>query len=225
MKFWYIFFLALEWRRVHRDLPKGPYATRGLRWDEFQRIVRAYSEKWRHYHVLRHIYLTVKMARECYKEEVNPARMSQVVMALIYHDVVYVIGSKTNEEDSAAQWRRYADGRFAPDIIEFVNKLIIMTKSHKLDANASLLEKIMNDCDMGILSADEDEYLKYAQNIWREYRAAGPEAYRAGRLAFLKSLNVHEMFHTNVPETYIAELNVSDEIELLEYHPERIMVD
>lgn len=220
MKFWYIFFLALEWRRIHRDLN----ARRPMRWDEFRRIMDCYSEKHRFYHVLRHLYLTIQMARRCY-DDVDKRTISWVVMALFYHDIVYVIGSKTNEDDSAAQWRRYAENRFDDPIVEKIDHMIVMTKSHKLGKDADIMDKIMNDCDMSILAADEDEYLRYAQNIWREYRVAGPEAYRAGRLAFLKSLVVREVFHTEWPSVYLAELNVSEEIELLEDHPKRIMVD
>lgn len=221
MKLWYIFFLALEWRRTHRDLN----ARRPMRWDEFRRLLDCYSEKHRFYHVLRHLYLTIKMARQCYKG-VDSRSISWVVMALFYHDIVYVIGSKTNEDDSAAQWRRYADNRFDEPIVDKIDHMIMLTKSHLLGEDACILDQIMNDCDMSILATEcEDEYIRYAQNIWREYRVVGREAYLAGRLAFLKGLTVHEMFHTDVCSIYFAECNVDIEIETLEDHPERIMVD
>lgn len=224
MKLFYILHLALEWMRVHRDLPRDLRKRHGLRWDEFQRIIRAYSEPHRFYHVLRHISKTVRMARDCYPDA-RPEKISLIVMALIYHDVVYAIGSKTNEEDSAKQWRSYAEGRFDNHVTDWVDKLILLTKSHKLGDDSDGLSRIMNDCDMSILAAHEDEYLAYAQNIWREYRGAGKEAYCKGRLAFLRGLDANSLFYTAVPSTYLAELNIATEIELLENHPERIMVD
>lgn len=224
MKWFYVLHLAWEWMRVHRDLPRDLLNRERLSWDEFKRIIAAYSEDHRFYHILRHISKTVRIARECYKDA-RSEKISLVVMALIWHDIIYVIGSKTNEEDSAAAWEAYAKGRFAPDIIIWVSRLILLTKSHKLSEDADGLSRIMNDCDMSILAADEDEYLEYARNIWREYRSVGKEAYLAGRLAFLKNLDANTLFHTPVPSTYLAELNIAIEIELLEDYPEQILVD
>lgn len=221
MKLWYTIYLALQWRQIHRDLR----SSKAHRWDEFQRIMACYSESHRHYHVLRHLYQTIKMARDCYKDEIDSRSVSWVVAALFYHDVVYTIGSQTNEEDSAAQWRRYAAGRFGDIVLHEVSDMIIMTKSHKLQSGAELMHRIMNDCDMSILAADEDEYMRYARNIWCEYRVAGREAYREGRLNFLRNLDTDNIFHTNVPSSYMAAMNVALEIETLEDHPERIMVD
>lgn len=146
-------------------------------------------------------------------------------MALIYHDVVYAIGSKTNEDDSAKQWRRYASDRFDPAIVDWIDAAIIQTKSHKLGDDAFPMQKIMNDCDMAILASSDEDYLRYAQDVWREYRAVGKDAYRAGRLSFLKSLDVQDLFYTDVPCTYDAELNISTEIEILEDRPDQILVD
>lgn len=192
---------------------------------ELYRVLVAYSEDHRFYHTLTHIRAAIKFVNDNYPE-VHVYERSLVIMALIYHDIVYDPMSSTNEEDSAKWWTLYGLGRINNDALKTITRLIIMTKSHKLDQSADELEKMMNDADMSILASEEDVYMEYAQNIWREYRVVGRETYLTNRIKFLSSVDVDSLFHTEaVSEIMNPAINLARELELLRERPDDILVD
>lgn len=211
-------FLAKEWFAAHRAFGLWPD------WCEFKRLRTAYQSEGRHYHTWQHIYECLKFVRLHYGN--HPL----VIFALFYHDVVYDIRRKDNEFQSAEEWKEYATNRgllrHHTLKVKFVSDLILMTAGHKLDDNASLDARIMSDADMHVFLCPDHHYLEYAQGIWLEYHSVGREAYLAGRLQFLSTIDPDKMFYTHQAKAMVhhARANLDLEKTILESDPERILI-
>jgi predicted metal-dependent HD superfamily phosphohydrolase len=85
------------------------------------------------------------------------------------HDVVYVPGSQTNEEDSALFMRGIMTRLGIPhETIAETERLILLTKDHKTSED-DIDGQLLIDADFAILGSDEAAYDAYAQAIWQEY--------------------------------------------------------
>jgi predicted metal-dependent HD superfamily phosphohydrolase len=211
-------FLAKEWFLAHRALGLWPD------WREFKRIRTIYKGPDRHYHTWQHIYETCLFVRRHYGFQ------PLVILALIYHDVIYNVKSKLNEEESAIVWETYAMTRSLHRHkslkVKEVAELIRMTAKHKVEENATLSFRIMSDADMSIFLCPDEHYLEYARNIWREYHSFGRDAYLTGRLHFLSTVDPDTMFYTHQAKALVhhARANLDLERTILETDPERILV-
>ena len=183
----------------------------------YRRLRKQYAEPQRFYHTFDHIEACLKGLRRYFPKDRN---LADVKMALFFHDVIYDPTRKDNEERSAEQWIEYATARKVHSwSIKAVEQMILDTKTHQLHGFlAKRDEKIMLDLDMSIFVADMPTYLKYAQNVWREYQTFGKEAYINGRLGFLKKLDPSKIFYTPELRAHVrrAELNIAQEIATLE---------
>ena len=205
--------LLREWIGINREFGLGP----NLR--EFEMIRRCHSEDGRHYHTFEHIAECLRFANTHYGDQPS---LPFVKWALFYHDVVYDIKSKTNEEDSALRFESFARPKITgikltEGIVDLTGTLIRVTAGHKSDLMGHSIA-MMIDTDLHILGASEQRYLRYARDIWREYSSVGVDAYREGRLAFLYNVNPLELFHTTAGKSLIprAFLNIELEKRLLE---------
>lgn len=202
----------------------------GIRLSPFYylKLRRQYAEKQRYYHRWSHIENCFKVLNGKYTSDPN---LPLVKMALFFHDVVYDPARKDNEDRSCEQFTKFALARIDLGsqkqrfmLFQVVN-LIEITRAHKLDDNASRAQQIMNDVDMSILGADLGTYMAYAENVWNEYKGHGREAYTAGRIAFLRTIDPSTAFYTpemKVLESRVRE-NVEAEISTLEVAPEILL--
>lgn len=211
------FFLAKEWLLAHRALGLWPD------WREFRLLRSIYQGPNRHYHTWQHIYETCLFVRKHYGFQ------PLVVLALFYHDVVYDVTSKNNEEESAIVWETYAAlrglNRHTSLKVKQVAEMIRMTAKHSVDPNSPLVFHIMSDADMSIFLCPDAHYLLYAQNIWREYQSFGRDAYLAGRLHFLSTVDPETMFYTHQAKRLVhhARANLDLERTILQDDPDRIL--
>lgn len=111
--------------------------------------------------------------------------ISDVMNVVIeYHDVVYEAGSSYNEELSAllsiSALSSSTDKVFAIEAIQ-------ASKKH-VATGVSLIDLFL-DADMSILAAPFETYLKYVQNIRKEYWQYADADFKKGREKFLKSFN------------------------------------
>lgn len=118
-----------------------------------------------------------------------------VEMSLWFHDAVYVVGAKDNEERSADLAVRTLSGLGASQrLLEFVRTAVIATKhqSAPLPGDASLV----CDIDLSILAAPAERYAAYAEAI-RAESGLPVAVLRPLRLAFLEAMLARErIFHT-----------------------------
>jgi len=120
-----------------------------------------YVNKTRFYHTWEHISYMLDQLPNCSDE---------VYLATVFHDAVYNAQSKTNEEDSALLFEKYATAN--PDVFLDVNigrvsELIMATKHHGFTDDVEMNRLVK--ADLSILYADPAYFARYEHGIYREY--------------------------------------------------------
>ncbi|KAK7100559.1 uncharacterized protein [Littorina saxatilis] len=155
------------------------------KWTE--EIVQHYSEKWRYYHTLHHLY---DMMNHFQKWGKNVADHASVVLAILFHDIEYDPTSLTHESDSVDIFKQFADDvQLNEDLSQKVIQLITATINHfpdELSSQDSDLAFFL-DFDMAILGQPQHVYDLYAVNIQREYCHMNPKDFCNGRTKVLQS--------------------------------------
>ena len=155
-----------------------------LSYQAFDFVVAAYGNQQRHYHTLEHIGEMLKISGKLGRGLPYTIELS---LAVWYHDVVYDPRSKTNEVDSAA----VAEEQLAllglePHQGAIVQELILTTK-HDAANECKLAEAdVLLDADLAILGSSEARYLRYADDIRKEYAWVPEAEYRKGRRTVLE---------------------------------------
>lgn len=148
----------------------------------------AYGEPGRYYHTLSHVARGVGELAEVSTVLRRPA---ECFVAFLFHDAVYDVSRKDNEERSAALFRERAD-TFCPDVDrDLVSRLVLLTARHGSLASDDLTEdeRLFLDADTSVLGGGPGEYAAYAEGVRREYEPhVGKVTYALGRKAFLVKL-------------------------------------
>jgi predicted metal-dependent HD superfamily phosphohydrolase len=162
-------------------------ATRGCEPELFRRARQAYDSPGRHYHAWSHIEACL---REFALQDFDEPRA--VLLALLFHDAVYVAGRKDNESRSAALAEaliaRHCDA--TPQERQAVTELILLTASHHAHDGLSPDAARLIDIDLAVLGDAWPVYRAYADGVRREFcpSAVSPQAFVAGRSKFLRGL-------------------------------------
>ncbi len=163
-------------------------------------IALQHSQPHRYYHNLTHLYNLLRLT-DAY--EVDLFAPDLVRWAIFYHDFVYVVGSTSNESESAEAARARLSPILPSDELHLVQKYINATAKHllpPLDEQFSSAEQadcgLFLDFDLAILGTPSHIYQKYTQAIAQEYTTLyTKEQYEAGRRAFLDNfLRAHHAF-------------------------------
>jgi predicted metal-dependent HD superfamily phosphohydrolase len=147
-------------------------------------LAAAYGEPHRAYHDATHI-AEVLGWFDTVADDVGWQQPAEVYVAIAFHDAIYVPGAKDNEARSAAWARRSG----LPVDLDRVGELILLTATH--GKNAAVDDRdaaLFLDCDMAILGAPADAFVRYDEAIRAEYASIPADHYRAGRRAFLAGL-------------------------------------
>lgn len=182
----------------------------------FNDLVRKYSEPNRYYHNLEHIVFIFGWIKKYqYKIKDYPS----LFLAVLFHDSIYDVEKKDNEELSA----EYAENtlvslNFPANKIEKCINLILSTKTHNA-VDDDFDNFIFLDADLSILGTEESSYKEYSLKIRKEYGIFPDDVYKEGRMKVLESmLNKPRLFLTN--EMFLklensARRNIKNEIENL----------
>jgi predicted metal-dependent HD superfamily phosphohydrolase len=174
---------------AHRHRLAGAMAE-----DLLGELKRAYGEPHRHYHTLEHIASLLQLLGEHGREVVDH---DALVLAILFHDVVYDPARSTNEEASAAlAAERLARLGLRDQLIAKVERYILATRHGQAaavvdDADLALLL----DLDLAILAAPPVLYRAYAQAIRREHVHVPDALYRAGRRRVLEEFLARERIY------------------------------
>jgi predicted metal-dependent HD superfamily phosphohydrolase len=134
----------------------------------------------RHWHGLLHHALMLRTVAKAGHDELATRRL---VLAVLFHDIVYDATRGDNEEASAAVARRWLDGAEA----DAVAAMILATKRHDLATDS--VTRTLLEADLAILwTPSERLYALYADGIRREYAHVPDADYRNGRAAVLAKL-------------------------------------
>jgi predicted metal-dependent HD superfamily phosphohydrolase len=171
------------WRQV-----AGPHRTAAL-----ERLLGRYREPHRRYHTVDHVATVLNALQEITHHsspEAVPRDPEAVVLAVLFHDVVYDPAAMGNEEASAVLAGRCADELgWAPYRCGHVERLVMATAGHTADDpdSAALI-----DADLAVLAAEPSAYTAYALAVREEYQHVGDEHWAAGRAAVLRGFLARE---------------------------------
>jgi pantetheine-phosphate adenylyltransferase len=143
----------------------------------YEEIDTRLQEPWRKYHTTSHV--TELLENYTGNDKV-------ILLAIVYHDVVYFPWSDTNEFDSAElfkdHWLKYSITPEDSQTMDAVYNLILQTKDHSGTDKRSIK---FNELDMAVLSRDVTGLMRWEKGIYHEFSFASTKDYKAARLAFL----------------------------------------
>ncbi|MBK8067452.1 MAG: N-methyl-D-aspartate receptor NMDAR2C subunit [Rhodanobacteraceae bacterium] len=149
-----------SWRRAWNGAgAKGD----GVAWRDA--LLRCYAEAHRHYHTLQHLDECLAGFEAVAEQAQQP---SQLELALWFHDAIYDVRSKRNEEASADWAREVLRGAgVSEEAAGRVHALVLVTRHDGVpqDADARLLV----DIDLSILGAERARFEEYEHQIRAEY--------------------------------------------------------
>ena len=164
----------------------------GELWDA---VANAHATPGRHYHNLVHVAELCDWFGQVARGPgwQNPR---EVLLAIAFHDSVYVAGQSDNEARSAALAARYIarwlSGAQGPVVdVARIEALIGLTAHHGGDSHGVSDSDTAHflDADMAILAASPERFAQYDRQIASEYAdCVPPDVYRRGRARFFRRL-------------------------------------
>lgn len=141
-----------------------------------------------------------------------------VLFAVYYHDAVYRVLRKDNEEKSAELAnKRLNTLNVKPKRIELCIKHILATKIHELGDDSDT--NYFTDADLSILGQDWPTYKIYVEGIRKEYWIYPDMVYKPGRKKviehFLQMGNIYKTEPFSAKFEHQARLNMKWELEEL----------
>jgi predicted metal-dependent HD superfamily phosphohydrolase len=183
------------WAALVGKYSTDPVMTEAL-WDE---LFKKYTSPRRHYHNLAHLEQMLALSRQ-YQSFLQDK--DGVDFSIFYHDIIYNVLRKDNEQRSAAlAFKRLKYLGLTDQQRETIKAYVEATHAHTIpDAMEGSTDlAFFLDFDMSILAADWPAYEVYTLQVRREYRLYPDRLYHTGRKQFLeKSLQEGDIFHTPV---------------------------
>jgi predicted metal-dependent HD superfamily phosphohydrolase len=154
-------------------------------------LLTRWSEPTRRYHTTTHLVEMFGALEEIEDaHEIDDRQCSLARLAAWFHDAVYDPAARpgSNEADSAVLARsRLGELSFAAHDIASIERLIRLTARHDADA-AQPLDAAFHDADLWILSAAQERFDGYCDQVRQEFEHVPDTAYRKGRAAILGPL-------------------------------------
>lgn len=120
---------------------------------------------------------------------VSQAELDVAATIALYHDVIYVPGSQTNEQESAAFATSRLSWRCSYDFVSAVRQGILDTKAHQ-PSHRFIASCLVSDADMAGFAADWETFADNNRRVDDEFLIHGgadPEVYAQGRRKFLEA--------------------------------------
>lgn len=141
-------------------------------------VLDRYREPHRFYHTLEHLdNIWQQLESQGYGDN------DVLLLATVFHDIIYDPRSATNEEDSAQYFKEVFTGDSA--LKSLVIDIILDSKHHKPGSASS---EVFSAADLNILKQPFDKLLIYEQQIFKEFQFVDHKIYREKRVEVLKSL-------------------------------------
>ncbi len=166
-------------------------------WEYFSTIRDLYSQTWRKYHNLSHIYRYIKSVVN-HKDKLSD--INSILFSVWFHDVIYTPSRNDNEERSVELFKQFVKDANLKIDIDKVCKYIICTKYHF--TNTEYDDSDLNyflDFDLETFSIENfDDYSEINSGIRYEYTHHFKlEEFIQGRLKFLQLvLSKNSIFRT-----------------------------
>lgn len=146
----------------------------------------SYAERHRHYHNINHIEQGLEHIRILYPGDRRSR--DEVMVAYIFHDIVYIVGDCESEKKSAALCRQFLEElHVGPSVIARVTASIEDTayEAHPRHEDA----RRVRDVDWLMFAAPPEMFAADCLAIQREVEPlVGAQVFVRGRLAFLEAV-------------------------------------
>jgi predicted metal-dependent HD superfamily phosphohydrolase len=181
----------------------------------YDELLQRYSERSRYYHNLDHLNHLLLQILPLGSQLDD---MDAVLFALYYHDSVYRVMRRDNEERSA----KLASSRLKvlgleDNRIDRCKNHILATKSHEMSHDTDT--NFFTDADLSVLGQDWLTYKSYTEAIRREYAIYPDMIYKPGRKKVIEHfLWMEKIFKTDpffAKYEQQARINLSRELEAL----------
>lgn len=148
-------------------------------------VLAHYREPHRRYHTAVHVMWVLRHVHDLLAAAPVDFDAPVVRAAALFHDVIYEPASSTNEHDSAL----FATAALSPlgwtsARVGRVAELIEATAGHEAEQPDA---EVLLDADLAILGSPPAAYQAYVTGVRAEYGHVGPDAWRIGRAAVLRS--------------------------------------
>lgn len=152
------------------------------------------------YHTVQHVKTMLEVLdaehknpanQKFFREEITILGLAEVLVAICWHDVVYIPGHPNNELESAAKWELYA--RQAGDVpLHFIHDVSDMINSTKIGYDLNQIKQhpswaLLHDLDY-ISFASYAVMVMNCSSLRNEFASTSDKDYNEGRLKFLKTL-------------------------------------
>lgn len=201
--------LERSWCRAWQHLELIP--PTGL----FEQLLAAYSEPQRHYHTLQHLAECIDHFETAMSDTHNPG---EIEIALWFHDAIYDIQGKNNEQRSA-NWAVEAltESGAAGPLCQRIVELILATRHDVLPIDSD--QQLLVDIDLSILGASSRRFAEYNEQVRAEYAWVPEIVYRMKRkevlAGFLARPFIYSSFHFRELCERQARANLQDAITAL----------
>lgn len=150
---------------------------------DYNTLLSMWNESHRHWHNQSHLVDLFSQINESKIQMSSQIDYEKLVLAALFHDIIYD-PSKSNNEEMSADFFIGLCHEVNQDILD-VKQMILDTKNH---VSNTRLSKIFNSFDMNIVERGYDSLLEWEKGIWGEYEIFGKDEYKKGRLSFLEGL-------------------------------------
>lgn len=182
----------------------------------FADMQTAYQAPERHYHNLQHITQLLRL-QNTYARQLKAPDVVQY--AIFFHDMVYDVQQRDNEQQSAVAAVQYLrQTSFPAKKITAVEAFIVATQTHVNTQNDTDLDYFL-DFDLQILGSAPEHYQAYTQQIRQEYSIYPDTLYHPGRKkvlqhflempAIYRTPDFQQQYETQARQNIQAELNNS----------------
>jgi pantetheine-phosphate adenylyltransferase len=199
--------------------PQGGYKT----------IRLLYSDNDRRFHALSHIVDGLNVMQKIEDQIEDPKAFK---LGWLFHDSVYDLAQSendrpccaSNEQRSAELMAKHAKGwGFDDATIKKASNLILKTE-YGLATPTTNDEKLFVDLDLSTLGRTPEFFQRYEENIRQEHSRIPDDAWKAGRTAFLESLDTNALYRTPYFQNEYgaqAKANIAASLEALKASPTR----
>jgi pantetheine-phosphate adenylyltransferase len=147
----------------------------------YKDILLKYGESHRFYHNIDHIINLFSKVKEYDR---------LLYYSILFHDIIYNVGSKTNEEDSANFFKNSISDKWDEPDISIVYDAILSTKTHEIyeGITPTAMQMVLLDME-DLFSNNLSLLLENEYKIFREYQMYDYIDYTNGRIKFLTDTN------------------------------------
>lgn len=176
-----------------------------------EKLYNRYNEIHRFYHNIEHIDSIFNYVKH-YKDKFSHEEFKALTLAILYHDAIMVIGSKTNEHDSSVLMVMELPD-FSDALLSEADRLIMLTspQGQHTTEHDDALGLLFLKADLLDFYGEASQIIVNHKKIFKEYQKYDWTQYRTGRISALENLANDSIL--SMSKT--AQTNIEYEIERL----------